>query len=54
MISLYENGVNGILADEMVSSNLLEFLWQFLSKIQHLSAYCISCMCSSMLHSTTV
>lgn len=26
MISLYENGVNGILADEMVSSDLLEFL----------------------------
>lgn len=25
MISLYENGVNGILADEMVSSNLLDF-----------------------------
>jgi len=29
MISLYENGVNGILADEMVSSNLLEFFGNY-------------------------
>lgn len=41
MISLYENGVNGILADEMVSSNILDF---FVVIIEQNTTYkCLQC-----------
>lgn len=41
MISLYENGVNGILADEMVSSNLWKLLWEFTILFCHFKLICV-------------